>query len=59
MLIIRQMFCYINPSPAMEINHFKVLSTKDVCIKLLISWIYFSIQANSVDPDQTAPTGAV
>ena len=43
----------------MEINHIKVLSAKVVCIKLLTSQINLSIQANSVDPDQTAPTGAV
>ena len=59
MLIIRQMLSYINPSPAMELSHIKVLSSKVVCIKLLTSWINFSIQANSADPDQTAPIGAV
>ena len=37
-----------------------VLCAKVVCcIKLLTTQTYFSIQANSMNPDQTAPGGAV
>ena len=39
-------------------NHLK-LSAKVVCCKLFPNITSLSIEANSVDPDQTAPIGAV
>ena len=40
--------------------HLKMLSAKVICcIKMLMSRNNFSIQSNSVDPDQTSPLGAV
>ena len=40
--------------------HLEMLSVKVVCCKLLLSYLTnLKIKTNSVDPDQTAPLGAV
>ena len=51
---------YSNSSLARNINAAKPLSASSICyIMLLLSQINFSKQSTSVDPDQTAPLGAV
>ena len=45
---------------AIETMHLKLSSAKIVCrILMLTSRTTFSIQTNSVDPDQTAPRGVL
>ena len=52
-------FC-VNPVKRQENLHLKMPSVYVVCwIFLLTFQTYFCMQANSVDPDQTAPRGAV
>ena len=49
-----------NSLPAAKKKHLKMLSTEVFyCMLMLTSKTNFDIQANSLDPDQTAPIGAV
>ena len=51
---------YINPYSAKKKMHLKMLSAEVVCCKYLPNITdESSIEANSVDPEQTAPIGAV
>ena len=51
---------YINPLSAKKKMHLKMLSAEVVCCKLLPNITdELSIEANSVDPEQTASIGAV
>ena len=49
-----------NSLPAAKKKHLKMPSTEVFyCMLMLTSKTNFDIQANSLDPDQTAPIGAV
>ena len=53
-------FSYLKPLKRQEQLHMKMSSVYVICwIFLQTFQTYFCIQANSVDPDQTAPKGAV